>query len=43
MVLHYYFKGDKQLHQSLSKYPVGFTMYNDVHVGHQLEINFYYF
>jgi len=31
-------KEDKLLHQSLSKHPVGFTMYNDVHVGHQLEI-----
>jgi len=29
MVLHN-FKGDKLLHQSLSKHPVGFTMYNDV-------------
>ena len=41
MVLHK-FKVDKLLHQSLSKHPVG-TMYNNVHVGQQLEINFYYF
>jgi len=28
----------KVLHQSLSKHHIGFPIYNDVHVGHKLEI-----
>jgi len=32
------FMGDKLQHQHVSKHPVGFTMYSDVHVGHRLEI-----